>query len=98
LTLPSSGRLARRFAPVKPPLMSNVRLLSCLRWPYLLAAPDQMLGLLGGTTVAKLAASPERQGRLAQRSPRAVRPLAAGAPADARRGPAAPYEPRCTSS
>src|SRR5205814_10465046 len=25
LTLPSSGRLARGFAPVKPPLMSNVR-------------------------------------------------------------------------
>src|SRR3989440_7998919 len=25
LPLPSSGRLARRFAPVKPPLMSNVR-------------------------------------------------------------------------
>src|SRR2546423_11820085 len=25
LTPPSSGRLARRFAPVKPPLMSNVR-------------------------------------------------------------------------
>ena len=27
LTLPSRGRLARRFAPVKPPLMSNVRAL-----------------------------------------------------------------------
>src|SRR5437763_1082630 len=40
-----------------------------------------MLGLLRGTAAAESAAPRKRPGRLAQRSPRAVRPLAAGAPA-----------------